>query len=265
MNDMADNSISVPVKKLSGQVAVVTGASRGIGASVAKSLAEAGASLVLTELPERMDALQAFSADLERLYKIKAMTVGLDVTKYIEIKQLIEQIKNVFGHIDILVNNAGINMLVPALQVSPEQWDRILDVNLKGSFFVTQEAAKLMIPSKKGSIIFIASQHGVVGNEHRAPYCASKAALIHLCKALAIEWSKYGIRINAISPTFVETSENEAFLQDANFLRVQLPRIPLRRMAKPSDIAEAVLFLASNSSNMITGHNLIIDGGWTAQ
>ncbi|MFB9325016.1 SDR family NAD(P)-dependent oxidoreductase [Paenibacillus aurantiacus] len=248
--------------KLLGQWAMVTGAGRGIGAEIASHFARAGASLVLTELPAQMELVEGVAGRLKKEHGIEVLCVPLDLRDLEQIEQCVRSIE-AHASMDYLINNAGVNLLSPALNLTQEDWDFVVDINLKGTFFLTREVAKTMVRKKRGSIIMIASQHGVVGNENRAPYCASKAGLIHLSRALAIEWAKYGIRVNAISPTFVITDANEQYINDHQFQRANLPRIPLRKFAVPEDIAKSVLFLATDSAGMITGHNLVVDGGWT--
>lgn len=244
---------------------IITGAGRGIGAELAERFARAGASLLLTELPGEMERLTAHADKIRSRYGTPVVCETLDVREAGQIKSVVRIAEEQLGGLELLINNAGVNLLAPSLHVTPEQWDWVVDINLKGNFFMTQEAAKLMVKRKSGSIVFIASQHGVVGNEQRAPYCASKGGLVNLTRALAVEWARYGLRVNCVSPTFVHTHGNDDVMNDANFQRLNLPRIPLRRFARPEDVAEAVLFLASPSSGMITGHNLLVDGGWTAQ
>ncbi|GGO00003.1 SDR family NAD(P)-dependent oxidoreductase [Saccharibacillus kuerlensis] len=249
--------------RLSGKRVLVTGAGRGIGAKVAESFAREGASLVITEVPSEMERLNDVAYKLQQTYGRETKSLALDIRSSESIAECAGRLKTDALDIDYLVNNAGVNMLVPALEVTPQQWDLVMDINLKGTFFLTQQIAKGMVKRRNGSIVMLASQHGVVANENRAPYCASKAGLVHLTKALALEWAKYGIRVNAVSPTFVATEANREHVEDPRFRRMSLPKIPLRKLAVPSDIAEAVLFLASEQAGMITGHNLIVDGGWT--
>lgn len=250
---------------LSEKNVVITGASRGIGAEIATQFAQEGASLWLTETPENYDRLKQFGHHLAREYGVSVHDHRLDLRRLDWIGECVAWLHDTAEKVDVLINNAGINILSPALSITEQQWDDVVDINLKGTFFITREIAKLMIPQQSGAMIMIASQHGVVGNENRAPYCASKAGLIHLTKALALEWAKYGIRVNAISPTFVVTEQNRDMVENPAFQRSQLPKIPLRKMAVPQDIAAAALYLASDQAGMVTGHNLVIDGGWTAQ
>ncbi|WP_051506957.1 SDR family NAD(P)-dependent oxidoreductase [Saccharibacillus sacchari] len=266
LEDSQEQEGDLPVRsvgRLNGKRVLVTGAGRGIGAKIAESFAREGASLVITEVPGEMGRLNDVAGELRQTYGKEIEGIMLDIRSDQSITECANKLKTDGLDIDYLVNNAGVNMLVPALEVTPKQWDQIMDINLKGTFFLTQQIAKGMVKRRSGSIVMLASQHGVVANENRAPYCASKAGLVHLTKALALEWAKYGIRVNAVSPTFVATEANREHVEDPRFRRMSLPKIPLRKLAVPSDIAEAVLFLASDQAGMITGHNLIVDGGWT--
>ena len=173
---------------------------------------------------------------------------------YIEEKKLV---------VDSFVYLAGINVLVSALETTEEIWDRIIDVNLKGFFFVSKVIAKNMILNGGGSILGIASQHAVVANVDRAAYCASKAGMIHLAKELALEWAKYGIRVNMVSPTMIFSEKNKEILDGNRAKKEYLIKIPLRKYAVPEDVSSAILFLNSDKASMITGQNLIVDGGWT--
>ncbi|WP_342437682.1 SDR family oxidoreductase [Paenibacillus sp. FSL L8-0436] len=254
---------AVEGKKLLGQWVMVTGAGSGIGAEIAEHFAESGASIVLTELPEFLENAENEAERLQRLYGVEVLCKPLDLRSVEDIKRCVRSIEEQVESIDILINNAGVNLLSPALSLSEEQWDFVVDINLKGTFFLTREVAKTMVRHKRGSIIMIASHDGVVGSENHAPYSVSKAGLIHLTRSLAAEWAKHGIRVNAVSPTFVITEANEQVMDDPQFRRTNLPRIPLRKFAVPEDIANSVLFLATDSASMITGHNLVVDGGWT--
>lgn len=251
-------------KLLSDKKCIVVGASRGTGLEIARNLAHNGADLVLTEIPDRINDLEIKSQEIAAEFNVKADCYELDVTSIESIKTAFSKIKEKWEAVDTLINNAGINILCPAVEVTEKIWDRIIDINLKGLFFVMQEAAKIMIANGKGAIVSIASQHGVVGNKDRAPYCASKAGLINLTKALAYEWAKYDIRVNTVSPSFIETEQNEELLQAPNSKREYLKKIPLQRYCLPKDVANAVSYLVSDNAQMITGHNLMVDGGWTA-
>ena len=231
------------------EVVLITGASRGIGLGIAKKYASEGATLILTEINERYNDLKSVASEIRNQFNIPVKSLSLDKEGF---------------KITTLVNNAGINIIKEAIELSEEDWDEVSNINLKGTFFVTREVAKKMIASDiKGSIINIASQHGTVGNINRAVYCATKAGLINLSKALAYEWSKYGIRVNAVSPTYVETDNNSDYLNSSYGKRTYLSKIPLKKYAKPQDIANVCSFLSKNGSELITGQNIIVDGGYT--
>jgi 2-deoxy-D-gluconate 3-dehydrogenase len=165
----------------------------------------------------------------------------------------------------LLVNNAGINVPRLALDVAEEDWDRVIDVNLKGAFFMAQAVAKAaLLPQGSGKVINIASQNGVVGMHHRAAYCSSKAGLVNLTRVLALEWAQYRINVNAVGPTFIDTLLTRPMFADPAFRDEVLRNIPLGRIGRPEDVVGAVVFLASPASDMVTGHTLLVDGGWTA-
>lgn len=195
---------------------------------------------------------------------VRAIAITLDLRETLTIENTLRQVHKNFGRLDILVNNAGVQLIKPALDVEEAEYDEILTVNLKGPFLCSQAAAYFMMQQRSGCIVNIASQHGVVGNRLRAPYCASKGGLISLTKALAIEWAEYGIRVNSISPTFVANERNAEYLK-TDFFQEDIERIPLGGPATAEDVAAGVVYLASPAARMVTGHNLMIDGGWTAQ
>lgn len=246
------------------QWVIVTGAGGGIGSEIARSFAAIGSNVVLHDNKPLTNELEVLQQHIQSTYDVQVRTICADLQSVSDIVQAVDDLKQQIDCVDVLVNNAGVNMLIPALAISESQWDQIVDINLKGAFFMSQEIAKWMVSKRKGNIIMIASQHGVVGNENRIAYCASKAGLINMTRALSLEWAKYGIRVNAVSPTFVETENNFNLLHDPQFHRANISRIPLRKYASSQDVAQSVLFLASNQSQMITGHNLVVDGGWTA-
>jgi 2-deoxy-D-gluconate 3-dehydrogenase len=253
-----------PSARVEGKVAIVTGTGTGIGQASALALAAAGAKLVLTELPNRTDAAEATASMAREAHGTETLIMPLDVTNLGQIDELVTSAVARFGRIDILVNNAGINIPKMALDVTESDWDRVLDINLKGLFFTTQAVGRVMAEQKHGKIVSIASQMGVVGYVKRAAYCSSKAGVVNLTRVLAFEWAQYGIRVNAIGPTFVETPLTRPMFEDAEFRQDVLSRIPLGQLAQPEDIASAVVFLSSAASDMITGHTLLVDGGWTA-
>ena len=251
---------NAPTFDLTGKVALVTGAARGIGYAIAEALASYGSDIVLcdvlpTELMEATDAI----GDMGR----RALAVEADLTKVTEIGGMVEKAVREFGHIDILVNNAGINITQMAVDVTEEAWDKVLNINLKAVFFCAQTVGKVMIAQKSGKIINMSSQTGTVAIPQRAAYCASKGGVNQLTRLLALEWAPHGINVNAVAPTFVETKFTEPMFKDEEFYRYCLSNIPLGRVGKPSDVTGAVVYLASSASDLVTGHILHVDGGWT--
>lgn len=250
--------------RLDGRIAIVTGAGSGLGQAFATALAQAGADVVITELPGKEAAAEE-TARAVRAARRRALTVPLDVTALATIQSLVERVLDERDRIDILVNNAGINIPRLALEISEEDWDRVLDIDLKGVFFCAEAVARHMVArGGGGKIVNIASQMGLVGYLYRAHYCAAKAGVVNLTRALAFEWAQYGITVNAVAPTFVRTPLTAPMFEDRTFYDDVLSRIPLGRLALPSDVVGAVVFLASPASDFITGHTLTVDGGWTA-
>lgn len=256
--------MNFPSLRVDNQIAFVTGAGQGLGQAIALALAHAGADVVLTELPGKESNAHESAKQIEALGR-RAWVVTLDVTQVPMIQTTVAQALAQCGCIDILVNNAGINIQQWALEVTEEAWDAILDTNLKGTFFVSQAVAKqAMVPQRRGKIINVASQMGLVGYYYRAAYCASKAGVVNLTRVLAVEWAKYNINVNAIAPTFIHTPLTKPMLEDEAFKQDVLARIPLGRFGQPADVVGAVVFLASPASDLVTGHTLLVDGGWTA-
>jgi 2-deoxy-D-gluconate 3-dehydrogenase len=251
--------------RVDNKVAVVTGAGRGMGGTFAEALALAGADVVVTELPNRVaDAQQ--SADRVAAAGRRAMVAPLDVTEQASIHALVDRVLDEWGHIDILVNNAGLNIRQFATDVTEEAWDTVVDTDLKGVFFCAQAVGRHMIArGEGGKIINISSQLGVVGEPQRIAYCASKAGVVNVTRVLALEWAPHGINVNAIAPTYVRTQLVDQLLADEAVRDNIVRRIPLGRVAEPEEIAGVVVFLASPASDFVTGHTLLVDGGWTAQ
>ena len=245
---------------LSGKVAIVTGAGRGMGYHIALALARYGADLVVCS--RTVSELEKVGAQIEKLGR-RVLIQKMDVTNIPEIHSMVEAAVKTFGRIDLLVNNAGLNIPQWAEEVTEEAWDRVFDINLKGSFFCAQAVGKVMIRQKRGKIINISSQSGSVGLIMRSAYCASKGGLNLLTKVLALEWAKHNILVNAIAPTFLETPMTKPMLEKKEFHDYVMGNILLGRLAKFEDVTGAVIYLASEASNMVTGHVLLIDGGWT--
>jgi 2-dehydro-3-deoxy-D-gluconate 5-dehydrogenase len=254
-----------PTFRLDDKIAIVTGSRTGIGRASAIALAQAGADVVITTLPGK-EALAEEVAAAVREAGRRALTVSLDVRSVSSIQAMVARVLEAWGHIDILINNAGISIRKRALDFTEEEWDQTIDIMLKGVFFASRTVARHMIErGRGGKIINQASQVGLVGYFDRVPYCAAKAGVINMTRALAVEWAEHRINVNAIAPTFVNTPLVQKYLQDPVAREEALRRIPLGRIAEPEDIVGAVIYLASPASDMVTGHTLVVDGGWTAQ
>lgn len=251
-----------PSFSLSGQVALVTGAAKGIGKACALALAQAGADIILgLRLKDHEEPLASEIRALGR----QALPVQMDVSRLDEIEAAVQAGVQHFKHIDILVNNAGIGKPNPAEKVLEKDFDDTLTVNLKGTFFTAQTVGKVMIAQRKGRIINISSQAGFVALPTESVYCMTKAAISHLTKCLALEWAPYNITVNAVAPTFIETPGTKKWLDDEAFRSSVKDRIPLGRIGDPMEVAGPVVFLASPAASLITGATLMIDGGWTIQ
>jgi NAD(P)-dependent dehydrogenase (short-subunit alcohol dehydrogenase family) len=247
---------------LQDQIALVTGAARGIGHTCALALAHAGANVAL--------GLRDIQTGDELVKEIEAMGRGvlplqMDVTRLDEIQQAIDSVVSHFGRLDILVNNAGLGPSNLAENVREDDFDLTLAVNLKGTFFVSQAAGRVMIKQKYGRIINLGSQAGLVALPTESIYCMTKAAISHLTKCLAVEWGQYNITVNAVAPTFINTPGTAEALEDPAFRADVLSRIALGRIGEPMEVASAIVFLASPAASLITGDTLLIDGGWTAR
>ena len=244
---------------MSVRVAVVTGAGRGIGRGCAIALAESGADVVAIARTRR--EVEAVAEEVEALGR-GARAVVCDVTD----ARRLERVMRSLERVDVLVNAAGTNVPEPFLDVAESSLDALLAVNLKGTFLAAQAAARRMVAAGAGgAIVNVSSQMGHVGAPRRSVYCATKHAVEGLTKALAIELAPHGIRVNSVAPTFVETSMTAPFLDDDAFRAEVLERIPLGRIGSVSDVAGAVVFLASPAAGLVTGASLLVDGGWTAQ
>lgn len=246
---------------LKGNVALITGAARGIGRACALGLAEAGADIAL--------GLRDINADGGLVEEIKEMGVRvlplqMDILNLRQINEAISNIEKTFGRLDILVNNAGIGPENPVEDVTEADFDYTVNVNIKGTFFVSQAAGRLMIAQKSGRIVNLSSQAGFIALPTESVYCMTKAAISHMTKCFAVEWGKHNITVNAVAPTFIKTPGTEQALLNEEFKKEVLSKIVLGRVGIPKDVANAVLFLASPAASLITGTTLMIDGGWTA-
>ncbi|MGA9060577.1 MAG: glucose 1-dehydrogenase [Terracidiphilus sp.] len=243
---------------LTGQAAIVTGASRGLGQYFARALAKAGADLVLTS--RKREALTAFEAEIKALGR-RAVSLELDVGDQASIKQMAADAEAAFGQIHILVNNAGRNIRKPALEVTWEDWNQILDTNLRGTFFVAQAVGRRMIAKGYGRIINIGSVTSVFGYAGLAPYGASRGGVRQLTMSLADDWGKFGVTVNCLAPGWFRTEQNKVLYENQEWVNYLIDRIPVKRPGQPHDLDGAVVFLASEASRYVTGQLLLVDGG----
>src|SRR5438128_5593828 len=248
---------------LQGQVALVTGAARGLGRAISLALAHAGADVALGF----RDAASGgeLVREIEGLGR-RALPLQMDISSMEQIFSAVDETVARFAKLDILVNNAGIAPENLAENVREQDFDATLAINLKGTFFASQAAGRVMIRQKYGRIINMSSQAGFAALPGESIYCMTKAAIVHLTKCLAVEWGKHNITVNAVAPTFIETPGTEACLADPAFRADVVERIAaLHRIGEPMDVAGSVVFLASPAASLITGHTIVIDGGWTAR
>jgi gluconate 5-dehydrogenase len=245
---------------LSGKVAIVTGTSRGLGQYFARALAKSGADLVITS--RDLSSLTEFKQEIESFGR-KALPVQLDVLSQSDIENMVRMTINEYGKIDILVNNAGLNIRKPSTDVSQQDWDTVLNTNLKGSFFCAQATAKEMIKRKYGRIINVGSCTCVFGMEGIAPYTASRGAILSMTRSLAAEWGKFGITVNVLAPGWFKTTQNAVLYENKEWVDYITNRIPLNRPGQPHDLDGTVIFLASDASEYITGQIILVDGGFT--
>ena len=243
---------------LSGRVAIVTGTSRGLGQTFARALARSGADLVLTA--RNRDSLAEFETEIKALGR-RVISLQLDVRRQESIERMVSAAEEALGHLDILVNNAGCNIRKPALNVTWDDWNQILDTNLRGSFFVAQAVARRMVPQGYGRIINIGSVTAVAGYAGLAPYGASRGGIRQLTMSLADDWGQHGITVNCLAPGWFQTDQNKILYEDKEWVEYLCDRIPVKRPGQPRDLEAAVVFLASESSRYITGQTLLVDGG----
>jgi gluconate 5-dehydrogenase len=247
-----------PLFDLTGKVAIVTGTSRGLGQSFARALATAGADLILTS--RQPETLREFQREIESMGR-RTLALALDVREQESIRQMAGQAAAHFGRIDILVNNAGCNVRKPALEVTWDDWNLVLDTNLRGTFFVAQAVAPHMIARQHGRIINIGSVTAVAGYAGLGPYGASRGGVKQLTMSLADDWGVHGITVNCLAPGWFKTAQNAVLYENQEWVRYLCDRIPLKRPGQPRDLDGAIVFLASDASEYMTGQTLLIDGG----
>lgn len=243
---------------LTGQTAVVTGASRGLGQYFARALARAGADLILTS--RRSAEIAPFAEEMRALGR-NVVTLDLDVRDEASIRRFGQSVDALGSQVHILVNNAGCNVRKPALEVTWQDWNLVLDTNLRGSFFVAQEMARGMVAHGYGRIVNIGSVTSVAGYAGLGPYCASRGGIRQLTMSLADDWGRYGITVNCLAPGWFRTAQNQVLYEDAEWVQYLTDRIPLKRAGLPNDLDGAVVFLASEASRYVTGQTLLVDGG----
>lgn len=244
------------------KVFLITGGSKGIGADCATELARLGGRVAIAG---RSAAVWETASNVRRLTNSSADVLALqaDVGSLAQIEDMVQETVHHFGRIDVLINSAGLAIRGPALDVTEDQWDTVMDVNLKGSFFTAQAFAREIPEDGYGKIINISSQYGHVGSPHRAAYCASKGGVELMTKALAVEWAPR-ILVNTVCPTFIATDLVRSILEHPDSGPALLDRIPMQRFGQVQDVTGAVLYLASDYAGMVTGTSIMVDGGWTA-
>jgi 2-dehydro-3-deoxy-D-gluconate 5-dehydrogenase len=252
--------------ELTDKIAVVTGASQGIGQAIAMGFAEAGAHIVLAKHPSgRQNEIQQVKKDIEALGR-KAIVIPTDVNDVAQVRAMIDQSKETFGRVDILVNNAGWTGNSLALDTTEEEYDQTMTASLKSVFFACQAAARVMIPQGGGKIINIGSNFGEVAFKTRSVYAAAKAGVHHLSRALSLEWARQGVTVNVVAPCITETETRKIILERPGYKKWATNQaLPAGRWNQPQDLVGAVLFLSSHLSDMVVGHILMVDGGWTIQ
>lgn len=247
--------------KLDGKTAFVTGASRGIGRSVAVSLAQAGANVALVGRDEKAlaETAQQVAATGRR-----GLTLRADVTNAASVEAAVEASVKELGKIDILVCNAGVQKLKPFIEMVPEDWKGLITTNLEGALITTQAVGKRLVAQKSGVVIAMASVYSFVGAPGNTIYCLTKGGLMQFARALAVEWARYGVRVNAICPGWIETELTRPYMQDQKVIDAGLRTIPMRRFGRPEDIGPLAVYLASDEASYVTGQGFVIDGGQIA-
>jgi NAD(P)-dependent dehydrogenase (short-subunit alcohol dehydrogenase family) len=247
--------------RLDGKVALITGAATGLGAGISIVLARQGADVAISDKPG--ESLAA-TAEKARAHGHRVFEVDMDVRDLGQLERGVAAVRNALGPVDILVNNAGINHPAPGLETIEAEWDDHFNTNIKGGFFLAKQVAPMMIERGWGRVVFISSQSGLVGIPGQPVYCSTKGAIIQVVRTLGLEWAKHGITVNSVAPTFVETNMTRKRLQNPEFLRFVLGKIPVGKLATADDVASCVVFLVSEEAAMVNCHTLSVDGGWTA-
>lgn len=247
--------------ELNGKVAIITGAAQGLGQGIAEAFAKQGAILVATDCPG-----VSLNETLQICKKAGAANVythDLDITNQTSIKRAVSDVQEKYGNIDVLVNNAGLNRPKPSEEITEELWDSVMNVNLKGSFFMTQAVLPIMKEQGKGRILFTSSVAGLVARENQVPYCVSKGGINSMIRTLAFDYAQAGITVNAVAPCFAMTALTKTRLEDPDYRSMVLGMIPAGRIVEPSEVGALFAYLASDEAAMITGQTIVIDGGWT--
>jgi NAD(P)-dependent dehydrogenase (short-subunit alcohol dehydrogenase family) len=247
---------------LTGKVAIITGSTKGIGRGIAEGMALSGANVVVVS--RNQQECDAVAAELQK-HAVQAIGIKTDVTNMQEVEELVRKTVDTFGRIDILVNNAGSAITKKAENLTEEDWDRVINIDLKAVFFCAQLVGRQMIQQKSGKIINLASILGLVGEKQVLPYCVAKGGVIQMTKALALEWARYNIQVNAICPGYIITPMNATELSQEKIYKHITGKIPMNRLGEVNELAGAAVFLASDAANYMTGQTMTIDGGWTAQ